>query len=98
MRWKKNANIIIVCILSLAYTIVTLLNIIGPLHMNAAGSMNQLGMLSIYSLVYCGLALLLTWTIYFKFNDKPELLFFLLMILGIAIIILEVFIWGLMGS
>lgn len=98
MKWKRNANFIIVCILSLAYTIVTLLDIIGPLHMNATGAMNQPGILSIYSIIYYVITLLITWLLYFWLKNKPELLFFVLLVVGIAVIYFEVFLWGWMGS
>jgi len=98
MIWNKKSNIIIVCILSITYTIVTLLNIIGPLHINNTGNFNHLGMLSVYSIIYWIIALLVTWTTYWYLKRKPELLFFTLIILGIIIILIENFMWGLIGS
>lgn len=98
MRWKKVSNLITAIILSLAFAIVTLLNIIGPLHMNAQGSMNTLGMLSVYSFIYFIISLIILWSIYFYLKHKPEFLFFTLIILGIIIIIVENFLWAWMGS
>jgi len=99
MKWKKKAsNFIVVVILSLAYTIVTLLNIIGPLHANLSGGINHLGWLAVYSVIYLVAALVVSWGLYFNLKNKPEFLFFTLIILGIVIIIVEVFIWGFIGS
>ena len=98
MKWKRKSNFIIVLILSIAYTITTILNIIGPLHINNTGSINKLGALSIYSIIYWIIALLFTWVVYFSLRKKPEFLFFTLIILGITIIIAENFMWGWMGS
>lgn len=97
MRWKKKSNFIIACVLSLAYTIVTLLNIIGPLHINRLGTINTLGPLSAYSVIYWFLSLVITWGVYFYLRKKPETLFFTLIIMGIIIIIVENFLWGWMG-
>jgi hypothetical protein len=98
MRWKRASNFIIAVILSIAFTIVTLLNIIGPLHINDVGAINKLGILSVYSIIYCIISLTLTWSIYFYFKNKPKFLFFILIILGIVIIIAENFMWGYVGS
>jgi hypothetical protein len=99
MRWKKaRSNIIVTIILSIAYVIVTLLNIIGPLHMDSTGGINPLGALSLVSLLYLGFALAFTWLLYFSLRQKAELLFFLLIISGIVLIVFENFLWGWMGS
>lgn len=98
MRWKRISNLILVVILSIAYTIVTLLNIIGPLHMNETGQMNELGMLAFLSILYWIFSLIITWGVYFYLKKKAEILFFTLIILGIGIIIIENFLWAWMGS
>ena len=98
MRWKKVSDLIVAIILSIAYTIATLLNVIGPLHMNDTGGMNALGALAVYSIIYWLIALIITWGLYFYLKKKTEALFFILIIVGIALIILENFLWGWMGS
>lgn len=99
MKWRKKAsNIIIASILSIAYIVVTLLNIIGPLHINQTGNINPLGALSYYSVVYLIFSLALTWGLYYSLRKKPELLFFILIIVGIALIIFANFLWGWIGS
>lgn len=99
MIWKrKNSNLIVAAILSLAYTIVTLLNIIGPLHVNATGQVNQIGWLAGVSILYWVAALVITWGTYFILRKKPEILFFTLIVMGIVIIVFENYLWGLMGS
>ena len=98
MRWKKISNIITAYILSIAYTIVTLLNIIGPMHMNDQGTINYAGHLTFYSIIYWIISLAITWGIYFLLRKKPEILFFTLIILGMLIIIAENFLWASMGS
>jgi len=98
MKWKKKSNIIIVIILTIIYTIVTLLNIIGPLHINTVGSFNTLGNLAVYSIIYWIASLIITWGIYFTLRKKPEILFFTLIIIGIALIIIENFLWAGYGS
>jgi hypothetical protein len=95
MRWKRKlSNLIVVSILSLAFTIVTLLLIIGPLHMNSAGTMNHLGAFSLVALLYWLFSLSICWCMYFALRTKPEMLYFTLMILGIVLIIAEIFIWA----
>jgi hypothetical protein len=97
MQWKN--DYIIATVFTIAFTIVTLMNIIGPLHMNAAGRINQEGPLLIYSIIYYVFALVVTWGLYLSLRkSRTELLYFLLIIFGIAMIIVEVFIWGWMGS
>lgn len=99
MIWKrKGSNLIVAIILSIAYVIVTFLNVIGPFHINAVGNINIPGMLPFYSIIYLLISLLITWSLYFYLKEKPEILFFLLMILGILIIFIEIFIWGSVGS
>lgn len=98
MRWKKTSNFIIAILFTIAFTITTLLNIIGPLHMNATGSMNTLGFLSLYSFIYYLCSLLLLWAVYFYLRHKPEWLFFVLVSMGIIIIVAENYLWGSMGS
>lgn len=99
MIWKKKlSNVIVAILLSIAYTIVTLMNIIGPLHANMSGNMNQLGPLALYSLIYWFVALVLTWGLYFNLKNRPELLYFILVVFGMLIIVVEVFVWGIYGS
>ncbi len=98
MRWKSKPNFLIALILSLAYAIVTLLDVIGPLHTNAQGNINQLGALSLFSFIYFLVALAVTWGLYAILRKKPEVLFFTLIIVGVSLIIAEVFLWGWMGS
>lgn len=98
MKWKSIGNLITIIILSIAYTIVTLLNVIGPLHTNETGNINPLSAITVYSIIYWIVALIVTWSVYFYMRNKPEILFFTLVILGIAIIITEVFLWGWTGS
>lgn len=97
MRWKKTSNLIITIILTVAFAITTLLNIIGPLHINATGSFNSPGPLSIYSLIYFIFSFAILWGLYFSLRTKPELLFFLLIVYGISVIILENFLWAVTG-
>src|SRR5438046_78243 len=97
MKWKKITNLITLLVLSIAYTIVTLLNIIGPLHANSTGNINNLSAITLYSIIYWVFALFLSWMVYFKMRNKPEALFFTLIILGICLIIAEVFMWGWIG-
>jgi hypothetical protein len=97
MRWKRKSNIIIAYILTIIYTIVTLLNLIGPLHMNGVGTINKEGALAEYSILYWVVSLLITWGIYFSLRKKPEALFFILIVLGIALIIAENFLWAIIG-
>lgn len=97
--WKrKHSNLIVAAILSICYTIVTLLNIIGPLHVNETGEMNQLGWLSVYSLLYYIFGLIVTWMAYFYFRDKPKPLFIFLIIFGIGFILFQNYLWGWWGS
>lgn len=97
MRWSKSFNFVIVIILSIIYTVVTLLNIMGPLHMNATGAITKPGLLSIYSIIFWLFSLLMTWLVYFLLRNKSEALFFILIILGIVLIIAENFLWAWMG-
>ena len=95
MKWKRhNANLIVVALLSLAYTIVTLMMIIAPLHMNSLGDMNQVSGYSLYAIAYWAFALAISWYVYIVLQHKPSLQFFTLMILGIVIIIVEIFLWS----
>lgn len=98
MRWKSKPNFLIALILSLAYCIVTLLNVIGPLHINAQGNINKMGALSVFSLIYLLVALLITWGSYVLLHKKHEALFFTLIIVGVFLILFELFLWGWMGS
>ena len=98
MKWKINSNLIVILVFSIAYTVVTLLNIIGPLHMNSVGNINKLSAITVYSIIYWILALLISWVVYFRLRKKPEILFFTLLILGMSFIMLEVFLWGWIGS
>jgi hypothetical protein len=97
MRWKRISNFITVIILSGALVVTTLLNMIGPLHMNATGGMAQPDNLTIYSFLYLLGALALLWITYFILRHKPEILFFTLIISGIFLIIGENFLWAWMG-
>lgn len=97
MKWKKTSNFIIVILLTILLTTTTLLNIVGPLHMNATGTMNTLGILSIYSILYYLCSLVLLWAIYFYLRHKPEALFFTLITLGIIMILGENYLWGKIG-
>jgi hypothetical protein len=98
MRWKKrSSNLIVVSILSIAYTIVTLLIIIGPLHVNSAGNMYHLSAETVYALIFWLVALTSSWVIYLGLRNRPELLFFTLILSAIVIIIAEVFLWGWLG-
>jgi hypothetical protein len=94
MKWKKTSNFIIAIILTIALTFTTLLNIIGPLHMNASGSINSLSMLSVYSLIYYFCSLVLIWALYLYLRHLPEALFFTLIVVGIGLIIGENYLWG----
>jgi len=99
MLWKRReSNLIVVSLLSIAYTVVTLLIIIGPLHMNSTGGINHMGKLAICGVVYWIMSLLVSWGLYFAFRKDPEPLFFTLLALGIALIVAEVYLWGIMGS
>lgn len=99
MRWKKASDTIVAVILSIAYTIVTLMNIIGPLHItDTGGVMNPLGSVAVYSIIFWVFALIITWGVYFYLRKKPGLIYFILIAIGIVLIILEVFLWGWLGS
>lgn len=99
MKWRNTTNLVISILLSFAYTVVTVLNIIGPLHMNKSGSINNLPKsLFVASLVYWIVSLLLTWFIYFLFKKYPEFLFFCLIFFGIFFIIFQNFVWAWIGS
>lgn len=98
MRWKKISNFILTIIFSIAFMITTLLNMLGPLHVNATGMINQSGSLLKYSLIYFIFSIIIIWGLYFFLRKRTELLFFVLIIVGITIIIAENFIWALMGS
>jgi hypothetical protein len=98
MRWKSKPNFAIALILSFIYAIVTLLNIIGPMHMNAQGGMNSPGIVLYQSIVYLVMALVITWETYIILRDKPKALFFTLIILGIAFILTNIFLWGWVAS
>lgn len=96
-RWKKLSNLIIALILTITFAITTFLNLIGPIHMNASGSFNGPGSLSIYSLIYFIFSFALLWGLYFSLRSKPELLFFLLIIFGIVVIVVDNFLWATVG-
>ena len=94
MRWKKKANFILAVIFSFIYSGVTFLSMIGPLHINSIGGMNQINQHSVvYNIMYWMIALVLTWHLYFTFKNRPRLLFFTLIIVGISLIIGEDFVW-----
>jgi len=97
MKWKKNSNLIIILILSVVYTIVTLLDILGPLHANITGNINQVSAITYYSILYWAFAIIITWIVYFSLKKYPEILFFTLLILGMFLVIIEIFLWGWMG-
>ncbi len=95
MRWKKQkSNLIVVSLLSIAYTIVTIMMLIAPMHMNSMGNINQVSGHALYAIMFWVLALVLSWYLYAVLRSKPELLFFVLMILGIVLIIAEIFMFG----
>jgi hypothetical protein len=98
MKWKRLSNEIVAFILSLAFVIVTILNMIGPLHINQTGAINAPGYLALYSFVYLLVSLIVIWGCYFGLKHHAKLLFFVLMILGVIFIFGEVFLWGLTGS
>ena len=77
MKWKINANLIVILIFSIMYTIVTLLNIIGPLHTNSAGNINKLGAITVYSIIYWIFALFISWIVYFSCM-KPKFCFYII--------------------
>ena len=98
MIWKKRrSNLIVVSILSIIFTVVSFLLCIGPLHMNSTGAINQTGILTVYSIFYWLVSLAICWSLYFYLRHKPEILFFSLVFVGIALIIMEVFLWGWIG-
>lgn len=95
MKWKKQkSNLIVVSLLSIAYTIVTLMMIIAPLHMNSMGGVNQVSGHSLYAIVFWVFALVVSWYLYAALRHKPELLFFVLMMLGVVLIIAEIFLFS----
>lgn len=99
MFWKKaHSNLIVAAILTICYTIVTLLNIIGPMHINAEGTINEPGHLAIYSILYYIFGLVVTWGAYLLFRNKAKLLFFFLIIFGISFILFQNFLWGWWGA
>jgi hypothetical protein len=99
MIWKiKHSNFIIAIILTIVYTVTTLLNIIGPLHMNATGGMNEPGKLAAASVLYFFIAVTFTWVVYFLLRDKPKVLFFTLVISALCIIIFDNYLWSVWGS
>lgn len=93
MRWKKNSNFIIVVILSIAYTYVAFLNIMGPLHppiISIKGPEDHPG----FALIYWIIALAVTWSIYYFLRKRPGLFATLvLIIVGIAFIFAGIFLW-----
>lgn len=98
MKWKPaTANFQIVVILTICYTVVTMLNIIGPLHTDAAGEINQSWGLAILSILYWSIATFMTWAAYFFLQERPKVLFFTLMILGITVIVTQNFLWAWWG-
>jgi hypothetical protein len=97
MKWKKISNFILAIIFSVILAITTLLNILGPLHMNASGTVSHLGTLSIYSAIYFIFSLVLLWGLYFYLKEKTKILFFSLIVVGILLMIFENFLWAFMS-
>ena len=98
MKWKSFSNFIIVIILSLAYVMMALLNVVGPLHMNATGGMNHPGVLPENALCYLIVALVVTWSVYLFLRKKPETLFFVSLIIGIIFFLFGAFLWHFLGA
>ncbi len=99
MVWKKNkSNLIVAIVLSMVFTIETLLLVIGPLHINSTGGIYPVSYETLSAVIFWVFALLLTWSFYFTFKKYPEFLFFLLIVYGIAVIIAEMFMWAHYGS
>ena len=97
-KWKAKPNLAVTLILTLVFVIATLLNILGPLHTDASGQISPPTDLSIYSLLYLIVSLLIIWGLYFSLYKKPKLLFYILITVGMLIIILENFLWAWIGS
>lgn len=91
MRWKKASNLIIAIILSLAFTIVIVLNSIDSMHIY------KLRAVSVYGCIYWILSLIILWGLYVYLRRNQELLFFVIIIVGIVLIILETILWGWVG-
>lgn len=93
MRWNKMLTLIITVILSLAYAIVSLLNLIGPLHPRIASIKGPL-IHPLLCLAYLVICLIISWSIYFYYRKKPSRFsFFLTVLVGIAFIFSGVFLW-----
>ncbi|HTM64254.1 MAG TPA: hypothetical protein VL360_07110 [Gammaproteobacteria bacterium] len=94
MKWKKqHSNLLIVSLLTLAYTAITLMMLIGPLHVNSVGEISRMGALSLYSLVYWIFAIWISWTLFTVLRKRPALSFFVLLIVGMILILGELFLF-----
>ena len=98
MRWKSKPNFAIALILSFIFIVMTLLDIIGPMHMNAQGGINPAGAFAVQSIIFLVMALVITWETYIILRDKPKASFFTLIIFGIAFILADIFLWGWLAS
>ena len=90
MKWDKSSNYIIAVFFSIAYVLVTWLNLIAPLHIpqiNIEGPTFH----PYISLVYLAISLAVTWSIYFFFKKPDKVSFFLPFIVGIALILIGLF-------
>lgn len=93
MRWKRTSMFIIVMILSLAYTYVSFLNFIGPLHRPILTIQGTEGH-PLFVVGYWLISLLISWGIYFKFRTKPSMWHTLILLLvGVALIFSGIFLW-----
>jgi hypothetical protein len=98
MRWKSQPNFAVALILSFIYIVMTLLDIIGPMHINAQGGTNPPGAFAAQSIIFLMMSLVITWETYALLRDKPKAAFFTLIILGIIFILIDLFFWGWLGS
>lgn len=92
MKWKKHhSNLLIVSLLTVAYTAITLMMVIGPLHVNSAGDISKMGASSLYALVYWIFAVCVSWLLFVVLRNRARLSFFVLLIVGIILILGELF-------
>ncbi len=93
MRWEKQySNLIVVKILSAAYTLVTLLAIFIPLHFNIF-AINQISYESMVALLFWLTAMFMTWVMYYVLRHRPQLLLLLLILTGMSFLVAEVLMW-----
>lgn len=93
MRWRSALNFVVALLFTFAYAWVAILNFIGAFHaplIDARGPVFH----PILCMSYFGVALIITWTLYFYPGFKSRRFsFFILIIVGIALLFSGVFLW-----